>query len=84
VPARDPLTLLLCLLRQAAPIDTEDTAEDWLVGHGMLRAKRLPNGGVGYEATPIGMAVAQRAADQLMHSRNIAAVMAKCRRDTHE
>jgi hypothetical protein len=76
-----PLTLLLCLLRQAAPIDTDDTGDAWLTAHGMLVRTRARNGGVAWEVTPVGMAIAERAAEQLTQHRHMSAVIGKCRKN---
>jgi hypothetical protein len=54
----DIQTLVLCLLRYAAPLDLEDTAEFWLEHHGLLVASRLKNKGTSWEVTPLGMEVA--------------------------
>jgi hypothetical protein len=75
-----PLTLLLCLLRQAAPIDLDDTGDAWLEAHGMLVQCRTHNGGVAWEVTPVGMAIAERAAEQLMQHQHLSAVLGKCGR----
>jgi hypothetical protein len=76
-----PLTLLLCLLRQAATIDTDDTGDAWLEGHGMLIQTRTRNGGTAWEVTPVGMAIAERAAEQLMQHQHMSAVIGKCRKN---
>lgn len=54
----DVQTLVLCLLRYAAPLDLDDTGDAWLEHHGLLAPCRLKNKGTSWEVTPLGMEVA--------------------------